>query len=102
MKESLLANLKAIDPDTAVFGICYQALRGLRGEPEMAAFRWLQDAFMYWPEFSGDMAYPVPCAGRGPEDAYGRLKRWSKHTAYGRARRRLLKFLIERLEDEIR
>lgn len=102
MKESLLANLKAIDPDTAVFGICYQALRGLRGEPEVIAYRWLQCAFTSWPEFSGDMAYPVPCAGRDPEDAYGHRARWSKRTEYGRARRRLLKFLIRRLEDEIR
>ena len=102
MKESLLANLKAIDPDTAALGICYLALRGLRGAPEITAFRWLQGAFTSWPEFSGDMAYPVPCAGRDPADAYGHRARWSKHTKYGRARRRLLKFLIRRLEDELR
>lgn len=102
MKKQLLANLKAIDPDTAVLGICYEALRGLNCDEEVMAFTWLKKAFRDWPEFSGVAAYPVRAPGRHPICAYDRLSRWSNHTAYGRARRRLLKFLIRRLEDELR
>lgn len=102
MKNKLLANLKAIDPDTARWGICSLATKGMWLDDETDAEIWLKRAFKEWPEFSGVVTYPVPCPNRPPVSAYNCLARWSKHTKYGRARRRLLKFLIRRLEDELR
>ena len=102
MKKQLLANLKAIDPDTALWGICSCAVVGMSFDDETMADIWLRAAFRDWPEFSGSPAYPVRHTKLHPMYAYNRHKRWSKHTPYGRARRRLLKFLIRRLEDELR
>jgi hypothetical protein len=54
-----------------------------------------------WPEFSGSPTYPVPSSNHTPpEEAYwkARNKKWSKRSKYGKARWRLLHWLITELE----
>ena len=56
-----------------------------------------------WPEFSGNIEYPVPHPTLDPEKAYVVRKQLWRNDAYGNARRRLCLFLadeLERLEKE--
>lgn len=62
--------------------------------------------FKSWPEFSGDLTFPVPAPHtwlETPASAYGEVWfKWSRRFAYGRARRRLLLHLIDCVTEEIR
>ena len=105
----LAALIKVRDTDAfhAYGGICSNAHACLKdvdpyiglGEVE----DWLQSYFKRWPEFSGNSHYPVDHPGMTPERAYHCTKwRWDTETEYGKARWRLLHFLIDELEQEIR
>lgn len=64
----------------------------------------LHDYFEKWPEFSGSLAYPVP----SPDKCYSaeeyfldrRVGKWTGE--YGASRRRLLDWLIQQLEEELK
>ena len=60
----------------------------------------LLEFFAEWPEFSGDLHYPVQDPSPEPEcprDVYCLTEDlWDRDTPYGAARWRLLDFLIER------
>ena len=52
-----------------------------------------------WPEFSGDPEYPVPHRSLRPGEAYHWVvDKWDRRTEYGKARWRLVDFLIEKLK----
>lgn len=58
--------------------------------------------FRRWPKFSGSEAYPVPHFGdHMAQHAFHTFNKWTKHSAYGRARRSLLAFMITELEKEL-
>ena len=57
--------------------------------------------FRSWPEFSGSSSYPVPNKYTTPRYAFVNCKKWSKRSAYGKARWRLLDHLIECYEKEL-
>lgn len=61
----------------------------------------LSGLFARWPEFSGDLVYPVPARRARLNIAYHRFDKWTDRTAYGRARRSLLAFMITELEKEL-
>lgn len=61
----------------------------------------LTGLFARWPEFSGDLVYPVPARRARLNIAYHRFDKWTDRTAYGRARRSLLAFMITELEKEL-
>lgn len=56
----------------------------------------LGDLFLAWPETSGDSCYPVASSRYNARVAYNLFSRhrWDQSTEYGRARLRLLKWLI--------
>ncbi len=77
-------------PPEQDFGICGNLMwipgRPLTGEEELVA-----RAAQSWPEFSGDVRYPVPHEHVSPESAYTAqldVPKWGDD-AYGQARRRL-------------
>ena len=61
----------------------------------------LTGLFARWPGFSGDLVYPVPALRARLSIAYHRFDKWTGRTAYGRARRSLLAFMITELEKEL-
>jgi hypothetical protein len=78
-----------IDTDT---GICtnieYLALRDDQSISYLESLLW--EAFRAWPEFSGNVNYPVPC-GDDSQAGYWRTALWEGE--YGAARMRLLNFV---------
>ena len=54
-----------------------------------------------WPEYSGERMYPVPHPSASAWEAFGTSWKWTRLTRYGRARRRLLDWLIQRTEGTI-
>lgn len=58
-----------------------------------------------WPEYSGDSMYPVPAntPGFSASTIYPQMKAagllWDRGHQYGRARRRLLAFMIQKLNE---
>jgi hypothetical protein len=83
-------------------GICYNVkdrLRGLSFNHRYTAMGRLSDIIATWPEHSGMMDYPVPHHKLTAYKAYQTcLSRWTRLTRYGRARRRLLNYIINELE----
>lgn len=63
----------------------------------------LGQLFKEWPEYSGDICFPVPSlSGLSPKKAYRKHKnKYCLFTRYGRARRRLLKFIKNRCREII-
>lgn len=63
----------------------------------------LDAVFIKWPEYSGDVNFPVPASnGKGPLMAASAWLRHDKWTGeYGESRRRLLQFLIEDLTAQV-
>lgn len=64
----------------------------------------LRGLWQKWPEYSGDILFPVPGTRYfdkvSAHHAYTLCKRpWSRFTKYGRARRRLLDWLIEAVDN---
>jgi hypothetical protein len=72
-------------------GLCY--LVDKAGEYEEDFHGELSGGFAAWPEWSGCTGYPVPDFGK--YQFYNTKNKWSRHTLYGRARRRLLDWLID-------
>lgn len=63
---------------------------------------WLEEQFLSWPEFSGDINFPVPDDSFGAADAYFSSAEMWDDSSYGQARWRLLDFLISTLVEEDR
>lgn len=56
----------------------------------------LKALFPRWPEYSGNITFPVPHPELSPRDAYLFLYDiWNRDTEYGKARWRLLEWLIK-------
>lgn len=56
--------------------------------------------FKAWPEFSGDVTWPICNGDVDPKKSYLFAKDKWTNSKYGKARKRLLKFLIEKLKSE--
>lgn len=86
-----------LNTDDSGNGICFEiSLCSDRKEIDIHAM------FMQWPEFSGDIEFPVPSKQEGmdAEDAYMKTENkdmWNPAHPYGAARLRLLDFLIAKL-----
>lgn len=62
----------------------------------------LRDLMRKWPEYSGDALFPVPTPdGSCPETCYLKAKDLWGFDDYGRARRRLLEWLIAETDESI-
>lgn len=88
-------------------GICYVVWRKVPPyHPHGAEVNLLLDSlFLRWPEFSGNIKYPVPHPTMAAVDAYmmgvyglNGVSMW--HGKYGESRRRLLNWMISELEAE--
>ncbi|HVH93264.1 MAG TPA: hypothetical protein VM783_18005 [Candidatus Acidoferrum sp.] len=89
-------------------GLCYNVAKAY---PDNAIMRvevrqWLARQFPHWPEYSGQLHYPVPHPTHSASDAYEIATcedgdAWDESTEYGAARHRLLDFLIARAEGEV-
>lgn len=99
-----LLRLRDHGPEGYKAGICGYAVLECYGTGRGAgkrAFSLLIEAMRGWSEHSGDEAYPVPYYRGDGNPVYGyHITRdlWDKHTEYGRARWRLVDFLIEELK----
>lgn len=66
--------------------------------------KWMFEQFKKWPQFSGDLGYPVPSPDMemDAQEAYDWLEDeyWNPQTEYGRMRIDLLKFLQEQFSKE--
>lgn len=98
-------------------GICsnmdakvYAAAPDDSSEPD--ADDWIRAVVDQWPEWSGRdeeiprkrhelVSYPVPHPVRTPKAAYYHEPLWDRRTTYGKARMRLLDWLIDRLVTTI-
>lgn len=102
-KVLLLSRLRRIRVDKMLRtrGIC----SGLatQGYPNLGIIAERNRLFDMWPERSGNSWYPVPSKlGMNPGCAYSlSMFKWSKILPYGRARWRLLNFMIDTLEAEL-
>lgn len=87
-----LLHLRELGPRKKVQGICGNIVStGPFTEDD------LLHHFIDWPEYSGRMKFPVSHPELSPRDAYMDTEDlWDVDTEYGRARWRLLDFLIER------
>lgn len=111
VKREVLAALQGIqcdlerNPDSLGSGICH--LVYCRIDCNNVWFTYhvspiLAELFRRWPGFSGSGAYPVPHFGDlMAQHAFHTFNKWTKHSAYGRARRSLLAFMITELSKEI-
>lgn len=95
-----LLNLREHGPTKPWFGICLNLDQALT-DRTVDAYDWIATHAKAWPEYSGDEAYPVPHPTCDPRDAFNDTENlWDTSTEYGRARYRLLDFLIECAEQE--
>lgn len=108
----VLTALKSIDPDDPgnQFGICTVLKRKLfclgvpAEEAHNRAYTYVAEIAPLWPEFSGDLSYPVPSPDTNftaGDFYYNTMDRWAKDEPYGAARRRLLAFVIRATELKI-
>lgn len=107
LKAALL--LKERGPSDVFSGICYniwyneegefhECMRGEHDAFEAAVDNRLYEIFRMWPEYSGEVNYPVPHPKYSPMDAFILEKNvWIGE--YGAARRRLLDFIISTLQE---
>lgn len=65
--------------------------------------QFLQELFEEWPEYTGNPNYPIQgYRGESPREAFHTCENhYSVFTCYGRARRRLLKFIKKRCREII-
>ena len=85
--------LTPLGPDV---GICSNLGRELQ-VPHLGAEKLVTSAAKSWPEFSGNMHYPVPHEHVSPESAYTAkydIPKWDDD-AYGQARRRLCQHVAD-------
>ena len=66
---------------------------------DAAAYDTLIRLMKQWPEYSGYPKYPVPHPQFHANDAYDKFPLWNLETEYGKARYRLLKWLIKETEQ---
>ena len=95
---ALLKVRKAVESNQASTGICDLFSKALLGEDHDLRVRLskeLRNLMRQWPEYSGDAMFPVPAPdGNCPEAYYVIAKNLWGFDDYGRARRRLLAWLI--------
>lgn len=114
IKQTLLANAillrGVVETDGMVTpdGLCYLLMRGARHAygGEFLSYddgtTVLDPLFEAWPEYSGELFYPVPCPhGGSPRDAFNFSGDEMFTGEYGAARIRLLQFIIDTLTKEL-
>ena len=98
LHSALLEVRKAVESNQAFVGICDLFSKALLGEDQDLRVRLskdLRNLMRQWPEYSGDAVFPVPAPdGSCPEVCYVRARNLWGFDDYGRARRRLLAWLI--------
>ena len=85
---------------------CYNYLTWILSDQNEPLFRisdWLREQFQLWPEFSGDLHYPVPAPDGSSPMMYFQYRAdednlWNFE--YGKSRKRLLRFLQEQFSKE--
>lgn len=103
-KAILLTALLQIQQEVLVpgEGICYNvemATFNTEGADDLAMNQRMSAAFPEWPEFSGDLRYPVPYQDCDPMTVFhGTDLLWEGE--YGGSRKRLLSFLIAELQEK--
>lgn len=83
-------------PPAPYVGICYNLRQQFPAYPS-DIMGLVSSAAPSWPEFSGDMSYPVPHEHVSPETAYTAtfdVPKWG-YDAYGQARRRLCQHVAD-------
>lgn len=99
----VLKHIKEVGPIEESEGLClnvhYHSRALYNNEmPGMSLVR-LVKLFEEWPEGTGTRDYPVPgFFGRGRRDSFMHHKKWSFYGPYGRARWRLVDWMIQQLE----
>lgn len=83
----------------SAYGICYSVKRKLPLDVCIDCMVRLDQIMQTWPEYSGDKDYPVRHGRCSSYHAYLYCDRWTIFTQYGRARRRLLNYIIATLEQ---
>lgn len=73
---------------------------------EFLVQRLIKKIFRIWPEYSGDLGYPVTvngwyCPANLFINARSHYRLWDQTTEYGRNRYKLLDFMIETVQDMI-
>lgn len=94
--KALLSRLEYLDMGKrdAALGIC----QATRNEFEILVLR---ACFIQWPDYSGDMTYPIPHE-IGESNAYMLYENlWDTDTAYGCKRMELLQFCINAITKEL-
>lgn len=95
-----LMDIKVKGPvDTGICGNVYLKVPGMYDDDDV--MKCLHNLFLEWPEYSGNMGYPVasPLPAASCVTAFGYLELWTGE--YGSARIRLLNFCIRKLESEV-
>lgn len=88
-------SVKAYPPATGICDLTSGALRWKDYDTFIKLRSELKDLMRKWPEYSGDALFPVPAPDGGcPEACYLKAKTLWGFDDYGRARRRLLAWLI--------
>jgi hypothetical protein len=103
--------LKEHGPSDILAGICHNILYNndgqihecIRNEADNVGFetaveKRLDEIFVQWPEYSGDIKYPVPHPEHSPMDAFV-FVRYIWIEEYGATRKRLLDFIISTLQE---
>ena len=95
---ALLEVQKAVESNQPSTGLCdlfTKALLSKDYDLRVKLSKELRNLMRQWPEYSGDAVFPVPAPdGSCPETCYVRAKTLWGFDDYGRARRRLLAWLI--------
>lgn len=98
LHSALLEVRKAAESNQPSTGICDLFSRVLLVEDHdlrVKLSKDLRNLMRQWPEYSGDAVFPVPAPdGSCPETCYVRARNLWGFDDYGRARRRLLAWLI--------
>ena len=87
-------------PPSPYVGICYNIRPQLPAYPSTIG-KLVPKAAQSWPEFSGDVFYPVPHEHVSPESAYTAqfdVPKWGDD-AYGQARRRLCQHVADWIRE---
>lgn len=88
--------VKSNQPSTGICDLFTEALLSKDSDLIVKLSKELRNLMRQWPEYSGDAVFPVPAPdGSCPETCYARARNLWGFDDYGRARRRLLTWLIE-------
>ena len=102
LHRALLEVEKSVKTSQPATGICDLISSALLKQDYLAAVKLrkeLHNLMRKWPEYSGDAIFPVPAPDGGcPETCYLKAKTLWGFDDYGRARRRLLVWLIEKTQ----